>query len=166
MRNPNELNRGLFARARLAAVVAAVVLITPATAFAGDQIYSFVDEQGVEHFSNVPSDPRYKVIGWLKPQAGGSAQQQPLHPAAPAALPVPAFQEPDMSQAEEVPMSQFQEPPLAPQPGPVDPQEIEQQAHVPPVSAPVIDMQVDPASTPQRIGGDPAFAPPPEAERR
>lgn len=39
---------------------------------AGATIYSFVDENGVMHFSNVPNDPQYKPILDLHPNRGGS----------------------------------------------------------------------------------------------
>src|SRR5574343_23287 len=39
-----------------------IVLSVPAQAFANGAIYGFVDEDGVEHFSNVPDDQRYKLI--------------------------------------------------------------------------------------------------------
>ena len=164
MRNTNP-NRSPLAKMRLAALVAAAMLIDLAPAVAGEQIYSFVDERGVEHFSNVPSDPRYKVVGWLKPQATGRSAQQPQNPAVPpAAYNALVLPEPDMNEVEEMPMSQYQEPPLARKPMLVDPRELEQQAHVPPVSVLVVDMPGDPAIIPERIGGDPAFAMPPPAE--
>jgi hypothetical protein len=45
----------------LASLLAATLMIGVAAASASDQIYSFVDEQGVVHLSNVPADPRYQA---------------------------------------------------------------------------------------------------------
>jgi soluble lytic murein transglycosylase len=38
---------------------------------AGATIYSFVDENGITHYSNVPSDPQYRPILDLYPERGG-----------------------------------------------------------------------------------------------
>lgn len=38
---------------------------------AGATIYSFVDENGISHYSNVPSDPQYRPILDLHPKRGG-----------------------------------------------------------------------------------------------
>lgn len=46
------------AASRLALLAA---LIAPAAARAGD-LYSFVDEEGVMHFTNAPSDPRFRKV--------------------------------------------------------------------------------------------------------
>ena len=40
--------------------IAAAMLIEIAPAAAAEQIYSFTDDQGVMHLSNVPADPRYQ----------------------------------------------------------------------------------------------------------
>lgn len=41
---------------------------------AGATIYSFVDENGISHYSNVPSDPQFRPILDLHPKRGGGAE--------------------------------------------------------------------------------------------
>jgi soluble lytic murein transglycosylase-like protein len=44
-------------------VLPGLVLIVPAGARAGDAIYSYMDDQGVTHFTNIPrGDPRYARV--------------------------------------------------------------------------------------------------------
>jgi len=60
-------------RARAAGAVVALVLLA-AAAPARATLYSFVDENGVTHYTNVPSDPRFrKVPGSSPPPAGRSS---------------------------------------------------------------------------------------------
>jgi soluble lytic murein transglycosylase-like protein len=56
------------------AALALVGLLHAATARAGE-LYSYVDEDGVVHFSNAPSDRRYRKIG-KKASAGGVYRPQ------------------------------------------------------------------------------------------
>ena len=59
------------AAASLAATLALCLVVDAAPARA--TLYSFVDEDGVTHFTNVPSDPRFrKVPGSTPPAAGAS----------------------------------------------------------------------------------------------
>jgi soluble lytic murein transglycosylase len=51
-------------------VLGAVLLFFPGRAAA--TIYTFVDERGVVHFSNVPSDPQYRPVVRLRPGSGGA----------------------------------------------------------------------------------------------
>jgi hypothetical protein len=48
------------ARRLAGALLASALLCGPS--IAADQLYSFTDEQGVAHFSNVPHDPRYRAV--------------------------------------------------------------------------------------------------------
>jgi hypothetical protein len=58
---------------------------------ASDQIYVFVDDHGVTHLSNLPTDPRYRATGIAAVQTA-SAAVEPAHSAEPepAASPVDA----------------------------------------------------------------------------
>ena len=49
-----------------------------------DRIQYFVDDQGVVHLSNVPSDPRYKPLGANAPL---TAPQNTVRPAPPSVVP-------------------------------------------------------------------------------
>jgi soluble lytic murein transglycosylase-like protein len=64
-----------FARS-LAALVLGSLLLGPGTV-AADEVYSYVDEDGVLHFSNAPSDRRYRKVN----RSGGS----PMYRGAPQA---------------------------------------------------------------------------------
>lgn len=50
----------------------AALLLLPGRA--GATIYSFVDENGITHYSNVPSDPQYRPILDLHPKSAGSGR--------------------------------------------------------------------------------------------
>jgi len=58
---------------------------------ATDQIYSFVDDHGVTHLSNLPTDPRYRATGIIAQQTATAAVES-AHSAEPepAASPVDA----------------------------------------------------------------------------
>lgn len=59
---------------------------------AGDQIYTFTDERGVPHFSNVPGDVRYKPLSASSPISPLPPTERlppPGRPAPPAVLPQP-----------------------------------------------------------------------------
>jgi soluble lytic murein transglycosylase-like protein len=62
------------------------LLLLPSLSRAGD-LYSYVDDDGVMHFSNAPSDPRYRKVG-AKASGGGvyrstpQARARPLPPSA------------------------------------------------------------------------------------
>lgn len=58
-----------YARFLIALPIFTCLCFLPARA--GATIYSFVDENGVMHFSNVPSDPQYRPILDLHPNRGG-----------------------------------------------------------------------------------------------
>ena len=63
---------------RLFACTALVgLLLVPVNHRAGD-LYSYVDEQGVTHFSNVPSDGRYRRVGRMrsKPVAVATSKRE------------------------------------------------------------------------------------------
>ena len=55
---------------KLAAVSLATLAVLCQAAHAADEVYFFVDEHGLLHFSNVPHDPRYRL--WLSGSAGSS----------------------------------------------------------------------------------------------
>ena len=59
------------------------------TVRASDQIYFFVDDHGVTHLSNLPTDPRYRATGITTVQTA-SAEESSARSAEPepAALPV------------------------------------------------------------------------------
>lgn len=61
----------------LPSLLAACMLLGMAHASATDQIYSFVDQYGVIHLSNVPADPRYQVIGQVTQSNNQSPDSQP-----------------------------------------------------------------------------------------
>jgi len=52
-----------------------LMLLFASAATAGEAIYTFVDELGVAHFSNVPSDPRYR------PRSNPAAESAKASPA-------------------------------------------------------------------------------------
>ena len=52
-----------------------LMLLFASGATAGEAIYTFVDELGVAHFSNVPSDPRYR------PRSNPAAESAKASPA-------------------------------------------------------------------------------------
>jgi Domain of unknown function (DUF4124) len=55
---------------------------------AADQIYFFVDDHGVTHLSNLPTDPRYRATGVTTVQtASASIDSAPSAESEPAALP-------------------------------------------------------------------------------
>jgi hypothetical protein len=55
--------------------LAGAALIEMAPAAAADQIYSFTDDQGVMHLSNVPADPRYQPAA-TRPETGQALPQR------------------------------------------------------------------------------------------
>ena len=70
------LERGA-ARARQLGVLA-VVLLVSAVGEAG--VFQFVDDAGVAHYTNVPSDPRFQALpGWVE-QLTGARAVAPLRP--------------------------------------------------------------------------------------
>lgn len=59
----------------LPALLATMALRAPA--HATETVYHFVDERGVDHFSNVPHDPRYRA-GWqVRPSAFDEGTAEP-----------------------------------------------------------------------------------------
>lgn len=58
MKWPTLLSRKRAAAAHIVAIIA--VMVAPALAHA--ELYTFTDEQGVVHFTNVPNDPRYVLV--------------------------------------------------------------------------------------------------------
>jgi soluble lytic murein transglycosylase-like protein len=71
-----------------AGVLALSLLAAPLAAGAGE-VYSFVDADGVLHFSNAPSDPRYRKVRRTQDVAG-LYQRQPASRAAPESRQLPA----------------------------------------------------------------------------
>ena len=81
-----------FSMARLLATVTLVgALATPASG-AADEIYSFVDGDGVVHYTNVPQDARYRVVIASRasrvqpPLLRRTSHRPPARPNGPAAL--------------------------------------------------------------------------------
>ncbi len=78
-----------FVRPLVQAVLACLLLGGPAMV-AADDVYSYVDDEGVLHFSNAPSDKRYRKVN----RSGGSpiyrtppqARARPLPSSVPARL--------------------------------------------------------------------------------
>lgn len=62
---------------RLLAVLVCALFLTPDISQAA--IYTFVDQHGTVHFTNVPNDPRYKP-GVIRPQFRGSRSSRPGDP--------------------------------------------------------------------------------------
>jgi soluble lytic murein transglycosylase-like protein len=61
-------------RARIAGLLAAwtaLTLVGAGGAVGADTLYRFIDEDGVVHFSNVPSDPRYVAVKRIGKRSGG-----------------------------------------------------------------------------------------------
>jgi len=69
----------------LVCLLAALSLID--TVRAADQIYFFVDDHGVTHLSNRPTDPRYRATGIPVQTASIDAEPQRNAEPGPAALP-------------------------------------------------------------------------------
>lgn len=65
----------------LAVLALAGLLLAPAAARAAE-LYSYVDDEGVIHFSNAPSDPRFKRIG-KRATGGGVYRASPQARARP-----------------------------------------------------------------------------------
>lgn len=59
-------------------LAASLLLLSCAAAAARDDIYEFTDDQGVTHLTNVPSDPRYRVILRSAPEV--SEAGRPMNP--------------------------------------------------------------------------------------
>ena len=75
-----------------------------------EQIYFFVDERGVPHFSNVPVDRRYKLMeGLLMGRAESPAERPPMEETRVLAWPPLGEQVNEMS--EEVPRDDTEVPP-------------------------------------------------------
>jgi hypothetical protein len=62
-RSISRLRRPYASRLLFCAPFALSLALYIGNSAASDQIYSFVDEQGIVHLSNVPADPRYQVTG-------------------------------------------------------------------------------------------------------
>ena len=82
------------------------MLVTTASmsnlSLSAEQLYSFVDERGVRHFSNVPIDRRYKPIeGLLAGRAESQVERKPVEETR--ALPWPPLGEQVNDMIEEVP---------------------------------------------------------------
>jgi len=60
----------LFGMARPVTIIALLGVLGAAAPAAADDVYSFVDSDGVIHVTNVPQDPRYRRLK-QKSQAGG-----------------------------------------------------------------------------------------------
>jgi hypothetical protein len=84
-----------------------ILTLAPLAAPAAETVYYFVDEQGVPHFSNVPSDRRYRPLGATLPGAGALAptvvKPRPA-PALPASVQPNPVVEPNEDEAMEVEM--------------------------------------------------------------
>jgi hypothetical protein len=83
-------------------------LAAPASCAGADKLFHFVDEQGVHHYSNVPSDPRYRPLATSgvaqsgMPAPRSEAQVAPVTavplapaPPLPGAVPLPPDEEED-----------------------------------------------------------------------
>lgn len=71
-----------------ARVLAVCLLAAPFAAGAGD-VYSYVDEDGVIHFTNTPSDSRYRQVRRTK-EVAGLYRSQPAPRGAPESRQLPA----------------------------------------------------------------------------
>ena len=60
-RRPSVSRRG-FATTALPTLLAAALLAAPVAGLAADGVYSFRDRKGTLHFTNVPTDQRYKAV--------------------------------------------------------------------------------------------------------
>ena len=86
---------------RSACVLAIQLSLVAASACAADTIYYFVDEHGVAHLTNVPSDPRYQAVAETpkNPIAAAAESEQTPQPTNAAvdvdddedSLPLPAL---------------------------------------------------------------------------
>ena len=72
-----RLNRFVLAMAGVLALMAAMGVHA-------EQIFSFVDEAGVVHLSNVPNDPRYQITAQISPSA--AVDVTPAEPLPPLAI--------------------------------------------------------------------------------
>lgn len=57
----------------------------PGWVIAAENLYYFIDDRGVPHYSNVPADPRYKPLA-----QSGLEHGTPLQPTAPSQAPATA----------------------------------------------------------------------------
>jgi soluble lytic murein transglycosylase-like protein len=78
------------ARRLLSSLLLLGLLAAPAAARAGD-LYSYVDEEGVIHFTNAPSDARYHKVRRTS-EVAGLYRPAPRPAAEPEARPLPAAQ--------------------------------------------------------------------------
>lgn len=68
---------------RFVLAIASALTVMPAITVNAEQIYSFVDEAGVVHLSNVPNDPRYQITARVLPSPALEASSaEPLPPLA------------------------------------------------------------------------------------
>jgi hypothetical protein len=109
-----RLSRGPYRAFHIALLL---IVASQSTALAEQKVYYFVDENGVTHLSNTPSDPRYKPLGPVqrKPAPATSLRTDPMPAEDPDApeilLPTPGLDE-------QSPEPAIPEPPVVPQPGP------------------------------------------------
>lgn len=75
-------------RPALLACAAGLLLTVSRGALAGDTLYSFTDEAGVTHISNVPADDRYRPLrGGENQRVVRAARDDSVQPLAPALPP-------------------------------------------------------------------------------
>lgn len=76
---------------RCAVIVACATAsaLSVTSAIAGDTLYSFTDEAGVTHISNVPADERYRPErGGESPRVVSAVRDVAIQPLAPTPLPI------------------------------------------------------------------------------
>ena len=84
------------------------------TTFAEEEkLYYFVDETGVTHLSNTPTDPRYKSFDATKRGKESDASSHAEEPVAPEGSVPPTFEAPEQSSEQP-----YAEPPTVPEPVP------------------------------------------------
>ena len=76
-----------------------ILSLAPLAAPAAEIVYYFVDEQGVQHFSNVPNDRRYEPLCSTMPVAGVPARA--VVEARPAPVRPPVVQSDSIVELEE-----------------------------------------------------------------
>jgi hypothetical protein len=94
-----------------------LIVASQSAALAEEKVYYFVDENGVTHLSNTPSDPRYKPLGPVqrKQAPATSLRTDPLPAEEPV---VPEIPLPTPGLDEQSPERAIPEPPVVPQPVP------------------------------------------------
>lgn len=109
-----RLSRGPYRAFHIALLL---IVASPSTAPAEEKVYYFVDEDGVTHLSNTPSDPRYKPLAPVqrKPAPDTSLRTDPSTAEEPVVPEIP-LTPPGLD--EQSPERAIPEPPVVPAPAP------------------------------------------------